>query len=1496
MQEERIMKKVRMLGVLLAMTLVMESMAADIVGAAEPDDQSIVFASDISAQEAVDAEENAVSDEEDSAGSAVQDDEATAPAEEEPDGDALADEAVQADVFTDEAADEATDEVEEAEEVVEEETEAELLGDATTGTTKNGGSYTLSADGKTLTLDGTGTDGTLPLDFYFTDNMLNTTIFDTQKVTKVTISNYKKIDSFTYGSHHWDELRTVIFSNGVEEIAHSAFNHIPLTSVSFPESLKKIGPYAFGYAKFKNITLPTSVIEIGDGCFNWNLDLETITLNNGLQTIGGSVFDTCPKLKDIVIPDTVTSCGPLGIGWNKYTDEDTGITYTESLETLTMPISAVEVETWTGYSEYVSIKPPFTTFKKLTFTKGTGEWPAKDEDDDNQLIERGIPEGYEAEDGSDYEVVFEEGITSVPHEAFMWDENLVKVTFPSTLTKIEHDAFNWCPALKEVIFKPGTGERKLTVEWDGFRQTPQLKQIDFPADVKELHMFSDAFCSWDESDPPKAVGLMDVYFRHPEVLLYQWCPDGEGSYYTVAPSSFNEGCTFHAYPYKNYKWDHEKGAYSVEKMVNDMVSWRGRGYYVFKSLGKTPKPTPAPKTVKVQSVTLSRSSVVKYRDQIDSRVELTAFLTPANLTDPSIKFGVRDGGDGVVSILTKSTEYDAQNGTYRIFASLNDKVGSDVIYVESNDSNSTVQYVAECRITIKERDQVLSPRFRYVSGSANENGALVELYSQTPYAQIFYTLDPTKVSELSAVTFHSGLQRYVSSSDAVKQYTSPLVIGEDITQDQNKIYACAYKPNFRTSECLEQEFVVPEPEDVWGEIDPEDQASEFEDQEENLLDENGLEEAYRGIWVPSAQLTDASLVYTGKAVTIDNLRVYYGTKLLAAGTDYTLKYTGNVNPGATAKLNLTLKGNYSGTETIDFTIGKCPVEATGISHSIVQINAKTSKAGYTAQKPDPKIVVKATGKTLKNGTDVKITYKRNGTEDYADSVTEPGIYSVRLENVDGSNYAFPGDAEAIVLADTIHCVGGETTAMSKATVSKIAAQEISKWKGAVEPEFTVICNGKTLTGKRKGADGAAHYTYQFVNNEGAGTATLYIIGTNELLDGQTFVGFKTSTFKINGIPFNARNIQITGIEKEYPYNGGTIDPAYTVKYGDVSLRENVDFTVAYAKNGHTNAGTVNMTFTGMGRFTGSLKQSFTITKLDASNAKFRDLSENDWKDEEQAYYFVKSGTNPGIRIYAPDDPERRLFEGADYTVKYTNNKAVGAYDARKGNKKTGPSATITFKGNYQGTKTLYYTIRKDDLSGGRYRMSLNDLVAATAPNKFVQKPVITDTRGNVLNAGTDYDKKLIYTYDEDVEVTYTTGKNKKTITESCKKGDEVLASHIIPAGAVIRVTANGINNFEGPISNTFTFVGHKITELKFSVKADKKFYYTGKPVTPQKDALLVQVKSGTKWVEADESIRDYFDIAGYTNNVKKGTATMTIRGKNGYAGTATVKFTILSPQ
>lgn len=124
-------------------------------------------------------------------------------------------------------------------------------------------------------------------------------------------------------------------------------------------------------------------------------------------------------------------------------------------------------------------------------------------------------------------------------------------------------------------------------------------------------------------------------------------------------------------------------------------------------------------------------------------------------------------------------------------------------------------------------------------------------------------------------------------------------------------------------------------------------------------------------------------------------------------------------------------------------------------------------------------------------------------------------------------------------------------------------------------------------------------------------------------------------------------------------------------------------------------------------------------------------------------------------------------------------------------------------------------------------------------------------------------------------------------------GTEVGKDDIIPAGTVITVTALALTptgktpNYTGSCTGEYSFRTYDIAKAKVTIPAQT---YTGKPITLDKtDAGQLLVKVNGKKVEADQ----FEIVAGsYTNNVKKGTASVTIRGVDNYGGTKKVSFRI----
>ncbi|MGN0234692.1 MAG: leucine-rich repeat protein, partial [Paludibacteraceae bacterium] len=82
-----------------------------------------------------------------------------------------------------------------------------------------------------------------------------------------------------------------------------------ILSVSLPDGLTSIGTHAFRDCKaLTSITIPDGVTNIGGAAFNWCTSLTSITIPNSVTSIEGGAFYNCPLIS-VTIPNSVTSIG-----------------------------------------------------------------------------------------------------------------------------------------------------------------------------------------------------------------------------------------------------------------------------------------------------------------------------------------------------------------------------------------------------------------------------------------------------------------------------------------------------------------------------------------------------------------------------------------------------------------------------------------------------------------------------------------------------------------------------------------------------------------------------------------------------------------------------------------------------------------------------------------------------------------------------------------------------------------------------------------------------------------------------------------------------------------------------------------------------------------------------------------------------------------------------------------------------------------------------------
>ena len=129
---------------------------------------------------------------------------------------------------------------------------------------------------------------------------------------KVTIPGVIEERGF-YGCTNLKTAEINIVSGGASaslSIDHEAFSGCSnLSSITLGEGIKSIGDYAFyGCSKLAEVTIPNKTTSLGRYCFSGNSLLANIDLGNGLKTIGQYCFSGC-SMPEISIPASVTSIG-----------------------------------------------------------------------------------------------------------------------------------------------------------------------------------------------------------------------------------------------------------------------------------------------------------------------------------------------------------------------------------------------------------------------------------------------------------------------------------------------------------------------------------------------------------------------------------------------------------------------------------------------------------------------------------------------------------------------------------------------------------------------------------------------------------------------------------------------------------------------------------------------------------------------------------------------------------------------------------------------------------------------------------------------------------------------------------------------------------------------------------------------------------------------------------------------------------------------------------
>ena len=177
----------------------------------------------------------------------------------------------------------------------------------------------------------------------YTGNYISEKAFQNCSFESVTLTNVTYIGNYAFDSN---PIKGIILPNTLEGIGGLAFRNSKLKSINIPKNVKTIGVGAFYWNRLLtsitvdpdnnyfcsqdnllmsadkkilytypggktdvNISIPSTIEEIKADALSGNKYVEKVSFNNGLKIIGNYIFMGCDVLKEIYVPDTVTSIG-----------------------------------------------------------------------------------------------------------------------------------------------------------------------------------------------------------------------------------------------------------------------------------------------------------------------------------------------------------------------------------------------------------------------------------------------------------------------------------------------------------------------------------------------------------------------------------------------------------------------------------------------------------------------------------------------------------------------------------------------------------------------------------------------------------------------------------------------------------------------------------------------------------------------------------------------------------------------------------------------------------------------------------------------------------------------------------------------------------------------------------------------------------------------------------------------------------------------------------
>lgn len=551
-------------------------------------------------------------------------------------------------------------------------------------------------------------------------------------------------------------------------------------------------------------------------------------------------------------------------------------------------------------------------------------------------------------------------------------------------------------------------------------------------------------------------------------------------------------------------------------------------------------------------------------------------------------------------------------------------------------------------------------------------------------------------------------------------------------------------------------------------------------------------------------------------------------------------------------LVLTGNGNYKGTYTVNYDIGK------DIGTAVTGMEPITGII-YNGRQQEPAVTLKTTGVTITEGVDYKVIYKDN---------KNAGTATVMIEGI--------GSYGGTVTAGTFEIAKASMDDLDYSYEKSVVFSPLSVTD--MKPEVRVIFMGQEVT---------EGYTLEYsIDSETSASFGSKTIEVKPTASGN-FTGGSILNYEVNQCPLNdlgnPERIQYNLTNGDvFTYTGNPVNPGIQVIYngsdgGTAILSGNDpaagttgdDYEVTFEPDYTNVSDNIKVTILGTGNYSGSLTTSIRITRIHINTVNVEaDTAQEGWVTGDGILYLGMLWHNEGdgkLKLKITDKTTGAVIDPKYYKLEYEN------YDVMSSGGTSGVTAkvTITGQGNYAGSASYGYLIAE--------KLDDCDVSVESGTKTYTGDPIeyealeVKGQGGRLLEAGVDY----LISYDNNVDSSEVSGVDASATIEA-------VSLNQLP-------TKNGCYVYSGADKKVQKFEIQRRRLDEASLKSEISKEYAGGSVILQPDEIKLAYNGKDLTAPDDFSIK----ANGYNNNTNvTDMASALITGAGNFTGDKTIPFKI----